>query len=154
MKDLADLTALVARSADAIERERRLPPELLEALHEGGWFRLLLPKAYGGGESDPVSFVETIADIARHDASTAWCLCQNAVCSMVAAFVAPEVAGEIYGRDPRAVLAGPGLFLIVRYFAGLGGVGVATAGWVIWHIAAGRGGGGFGSRRGPALAAA
>lgn len=109
MKDLVDLTVLVARSTEAIERERRLPPELLDALHAGGWFGLLLPKAYGGSETDPVSFVETIAEIARHDASTAWCLCQNSVCSMVAAFVAPEVAGEMFARDPRAVLAwGPG----------------------------------------------
>jgi alkylation response protein AidB-like acyl-CoA dehydrogenase len=109
VKDLADLTALVARSADAIERERRLPPGLLDALHAGGWFRMLLPKAYGGGETDPVSFVETVSQIARHDASTAWCLGQNCVCSMVAAFVAPEVAGEMFARDPRAVLAwGPG----------------------------------------------
>jgi len=109
VKELASLTVLVAHSADSIERERRLSPELLEALHAGGWFRLLLPKAYGGGESDPVSFVEAIAEIARHDASTAWCLCQNAVCAMVAAFVAPEVAGEMFARDPHAVLAwGPG----------------------------------------------
>ena len=109
MSNLADLTALVARSAERIEKERRLPPELLEALHAGGWFRMLLPKAYGGGETDPVGFVETISEIARHDASTAWCLGQNCVCSMVAAFVEPEVAQTIYGRDPRAVLAwGPG----------------------------------------------
>jgi alkylation response protein AidB-like acyl-CoA dehydrogenase len=106
---LASLAGLVARSADRIEGERRLPPELLDALHAGGWFRMLLPKAYGGGEIDPVSFVETVSQIARHDASTAWCLGQNCVCSMVAAFVAPEVAAEIFARDPRAVLAwGPG----------------------------------------------
>jgi alkylation response protein AidB-like acyl-CoA dehydrogenase len=106
---LASLTGLVARSAGRIESERRLPPELLDALHEGGWFRILLPKAYGGGETDPVGFVETVSEIARHDASTAWCLGQNCVCSMVAAFVAPEVAEQMFARDPRAVLAwGPG----------------------------------------------
>ena len=109
MNALASLTELVARSAGRIEDERRLPPDLLDALHAGGWFRMLLPKACGGGETDPLSFVETIAEVARHDASTAWCLCQNAVCSMVAAFVAPEVAQEMFGRDARAVLAwGPG----------------------------------------------
>ncbi len=109
MTGLDRLAALAARSSDAIERERRLPPELLEALHAGGWFRLLLPKPFGGRELDPVSFFEVIEQIARHDASTAWCLCQNSVCAMIAAFVAPEVAEEIFARDPRAVLAwGPG----------------------------------------------
>jgi len=109
VRDLAALGALVARSAERIESDRRLPEELLEALHEGGWFRLLLPRPFGGAEIDPVSFVEVIEQIARHDASTAWCLCQNSVCAMVAAFVAPEVATEMFVRDPRAVLAwGPG----------------------------------------------
>ena len=69
MSGLGSLTELVARSAERIEKERRLPPELLEALHAGGWFRMLLPKTYGGGETDPVGFVETISEIARHDAS-------------------------------------------------------------------------------------
>jgi len=109
VKDLAALGALVARSADAIEVDRRLPEELLEALHAGGWFRQLLPRAYGGGEVDPVSFIAAIEEIARHDASTAWCLGQNAVCAMVAALVEPAVAEEMFARDPRAVLAwGPG----------------------------------------------
>jgi len=109
VNDLAALGRLVARSADQIESERRLPEELLDALHAGGWFRLLLPKPFGGAEVDPVSFVGIIEEIARHDASTAWCLGQNAVCAMIAAFVAPEVAEKMFARDPRAVLAwGPG----------------------------------------------
>jgi indole-3-acetate monooxygenase len=46
--------------------------------------------------------------VAKADASTAWCLCQAAGCSMVAAFVPPEVATTVFG-DRRAVLAwGPG----------------------------------------------
>jgi alkylation response protein AidB-like acyl-CoA dehydrogenase len=109
VKGLAELGALVARSADAIESDRRLPDDLLDALHAGGWFRLLLPKAYGGAEADPVSFVSAIEYVARHDASTAWCLAQNAICAMVAAFVDPAVAEEMFARDARAVLAwGPG----------------------------------------------
>jgi alkylation response protein AidB-like acyl-CoA dehydrogenase len=109
VKGLAELGALVARSADAIESDRRLPDDLLDALHAGGWFRLLLPRAYGGAEADPLSFVSAIEYVARHDASTAWCLAQNAICAMVAAFVDPAVAEEMFARDARAVLAwGPG----------------------------------------------
>jgi len=106
---LKELTPLIAQSADQIERDRRLPPQLLDALHAGGWFRLLLAKPFGGAEIDPVEFVQVIEEIAKHDASTAWCLGQNSVCSMVAAFLAPEVATAIFARDPRSVLAwGPG----------------------------------------------
>jgi len=106
---VAALAPLLARSAPAIERDRRLPAALLDALHDAQLFRMLLPKPLGGGEIDPLTFVQVIEAVAKIDASTAWCLCQNSVCAMVAAFLPEEAAREIYGRDPRAVLAwGPG----------------------------------------------
>jgi alkylation response protein AidB-like acyl-CoA dehydrogenase len=86
------------------EQERRLPEPVLRAFFDARFFRLLLPRFLGGGEIDPVTFVQVIEEIARHDASAAWCLCQAAGCSMIAAYVRPETAREIFG-DPRAVLA-------------------------------------------------
>jgi alkylation response protein AidB-like acyl-CoA dehydrogenase len=98
----------IAAFAERIEAERRLPEPLLALLHEAGLYRLLLPRAFGGAEIDPRSFVEIIETIAVADASTAWCLCQAAGCSMVAAFLKREVAATIFGT-PRAILAwGPG----------------------------------------------
>ncbi len=98
----------VVAAADAIEHERRLPAHLLAALHEAGLFRLLLPRSLGGAELDPLSFVRIIETIAKADGSTAWCLCQNNVCAIVAAWLPAESAREIFG-DSRAVLAwGPG----------------------------------------------
>jgi len=99
----------IAALAERIEVERRLPEELLETLFDAGLYRLLLPRAFAGIESDPVTFVEIIETVAKADASTAWCLCQAAGCSMVAAFVPQAVAAAVFGRDRRAVLAwGPG----------------------------------------------
>lgn len=98
----------VAAAADEIERERRLPAHLLAALHEAGLFRLLLPRSLGGAELDPPIFVRVIETVAKADGSTAWCLCQNNVCSIVAAWLPADSAREIFGA-PRAVLAwGPG----------------------------------------------
>src|SRR5258708_30501645 len=77
----------IAALAERIEAERRLPEELLAALFDAGLYRLLLPRAFAGIESDPVTFVEIIETVAKADASTAWCLCQAAGCSMVASFV-------------------------------------------------------------------
>jgi len=95
--------------ADQIERERRLPEPVLAALFEAGLFRLLLPRSLDGGEVDPVTFARVMEEIAKADASTAWCLCQAAGCSMSAAYLSHDVAMEIFGRDRRAVLAwGPG----------------------------------------------
>jgi alkylation response protein AidB-like acyl-CoA dehydrogenase len=103
------LLPLIAASADQAERERRLPGPLQDALLEAGLYRLLLPRALGGGEIDPVTFVRIMEEIGAVDASTAWCLCQASGCSMVAAYLSPEAAWEVFGSDPRAVLAwGPG----------------------------------------------
>lgn len=117
--DLAGDAALIARAeavrpavgaaSKEIERTRRLPPELLHKLHEAGLFRLLLPRSSQGIETDPMTFFHVIEAIARDDASTAWCLSQAGGCAMSAAYLDLPVAHEIFGKDPRAVLAwGPG----------------------------------------------
>ena len=47
--------AAVAAAADEIEERRRLPPALLDKLHEAELFRLLLPRSSNGIETDPVT---------------------------------------------------------------------------------------------------
>jgi indole-3-acetate monooxygenase len=117
--DLAGDAAMIARAeavrpavgaaSREIERTRRLPPELLDKLHEAGLFRLLLPRSSQGIETDPMTFFHVIEAIARDDASTAWCLSQAGGCAMSAAYLDLPVAHEVFGNDPRAVLAwGPG----------------------------------------------
>jgi alkylation response protein AidB-like acyl-CoA dehydrogenase len=101
-------TAVSAASGE-IESTRRLPPALLDTLHEAQLFRLLLPRSSKGIETDPVTFFHVIETIARADASTAWCLSQAGGCAMSAAYLDLPVAHAIFGNDPRAVLAwGPG----------------------------------------------
>lgn len=99
----------VAAASDEIERDRRLPPALLDKLHEAQLFRLLLPRSANGIETDPVTFFHVIETIAQDDASTAWCLSQAGGCAMSAAYLDLPVARAVFGDDPRAVLAwGPG----------------------------------------------
>ena len=99
----------IEAAAPEIDRRRRLTPGLLDALHEHKLFRMLLPKPYGGLETPPPLFFRTISEVARHDGSTAWCLCQANGCAMAAAYLAPEIAEEMWGNNPAAVLAwGPG----------------------------------------------
>src|SRR3954453_14585484 len=98
----------VAAASNEIEQSRRLPPALLDKLHEARLFRLLLPRSSDGIETDPVTFFHVIETIAQEDASTAWCLSQAGGCAMSAAYLDLPVAQAIFG-DPRAVLAwGPG----------------------------------------------
>src|SRR6202023_1747676 len=99
----------VGAASKEIESTRRLPPALLDKLHEAGLFRLLLPRSSNGIRTDPVPFFHVIETIAQADASTAWCLSQAGGCAMSAAYLDVPVAHAIFGNDPRAVLAwGPG----------------------------------------------
>jgi indole-3-acetate monooxygenase len=99
----------VAAASNEIEQTRRLPPALLDKLHEARLFRLLLPRSSDGIETDPITFFHVIETIAKADASTAWCLSQAGGCAMSAAYLDLPVAHAIFGSDPRAVLAwGPG----------------------------------------------
>ncbi len=95
-------------AADEVERRRELPEPVVAGLVERGFFRMLLPRSLGGAELLPASFVPVIEEIAKADASTAWCLNQASGCAMTAAYLEPEAACEIFG-GPRSILAwGPG----------------------------------------------
>ena len=103
------LRGAVAAASDEIEETRRLPPALLDKLHEARLFRLLMPRTSNGIETDPITFFHVIETIAQADASTAWCMGQASGCSMSAAYLDPPVAQALFGQDPRAVLSwGPG----------------------------------------------
>jgi alkylation response protein AidB-like acyl-CoA dehydrogenase len=94
-------------AADEIERCRELPEPIVAALIEHGLFRLLLPRALSGAELCPAVYVEVIEEVAKHDASTAWCLGQACGCTMTAAYLDPEVAREIFGGKRGIVAWGP-----------------------------------------------
>jgi alkylation response protein AidB-like acyl-CoA dehydrogenase len=98
------IAATVAASADALEQTQRFPPALLDALHAARLFRLLLPRSAGGEEVAPWTYFDTVAEVARHDASVAWCVFVANSSAIIAAFLTPPVAAEIFA-DPRATIA-------------------------------------------------
>jgi alkylation response protein AidB-like acyl-CoA dehydrogenase len=102
--DLADraraLAPLITRDADEIERTRRLTPAVTSALIETGLYRALLPKSLGGTEATLQAFMQMQEEVAKADASTAWCLGQCSVCAMTAAYLDRDVAEEIFNTPP------------------------------------------------------
>src|SRR6202045_1934914 len=98
------LAPLIAREADEIERTRRLTQPVVSALIENGLYRSLLPQSFGGAEAPPEVFMQMLEEIAKADASTAWCVGQCSVCAMTAAYLDADVAREIFGK-PADVLA-------------------------------------------------
>jgi alkylation response protein AidB-like acyl-CoA dehydrogenase len=94
------ISPLIAREADEIERTRRLTPSVVAALLENGLYRALLPQSLGGAEAAPEAFMQMLEEIAKADASTAWCLGQCTVCAMIAASLDHDTAQEIFNTAP------------------------------------------------------
>jgi len=106
----------LAAAAPEIERQRELPEAVVAAMVERDFFRMLLPRSIGGTELSPGPYVRVVEEIAKGDASAAWCLNQGAGCSMTAAYLDPAAAKEVFG-GPRGILAwgpGPGRARIVE----------------------------------------
>jgi alkylation response protein AidB-like acyl-CoA dehydrogenase len=102
---VTDLADLAARLAPESERARRLPDELVTAMTDAGVFRMLVPEAAGGLERHPAELVATVADLARGDGAAGWCAAIGATSGLLAAYLPPESASEIYA-DPRAISGG------------------------------------------------
>ena len=94
------LAPVITRDADEIERTRRLTEPVVSALIENGLYRALLPQSLGGAEAPPEVFMQVLEEIAKADASTAWCLGQCAVCAMTAAYLDKDAANEIFNTPP------------------------------------------------------
>jgi alkylation response protein AidB-like acyl-CoA dehydrogenase len=99
------LIPLLEAAGPAIEQGKELVPEVVTALLDNGFLRLLLPRSIGGGDISLPDFAEICEAIAIGDASTAWGVCQGNVSAMTAsAYMAPEVVESFFG-DRRAALA-------------------------------------------------
>ncbi len=98
------MAGLLEAGGEYGDRERRLSPEVVEALHEAGLFRLLLPRRLGGAALDLLAFTEIVEEVAKHDGSAAWCVNQASGISMGAGYL-PQAAGMQVWGDPRGVAA-------------------------------------------------
>ena len=119
------LKPLIARDADEIERTRRLTPAVTSALVENGLYRALLPQSFGGAEAPLEIFMQMQEEIAKADASTAWCLGQCSVCAMTAAYLEADAANEIFNTPPGILAWGA----IAHEVKAVGGGYIANARW-------------------------
>ena len=94
----------IEAAAPEIDRERRLPRALIEAMTEAGLFRMTVPRSLGGSELPLYQFAEVCQAVAMADASAGWCVSQNAGIGRESGYLPREGAEEIFG-DPMTVMA-------------------------------------------------
>jgi indole-3-acetate monooxygenase len=64
----------IVSERDRIEAARRVPEDLARDLARAGFFRIYLPRTYGGLDLTPMEAMEIFEELARADASVAWCV--------------------------------------------------------------------------------
>jgi alkylation response protein AidB-like acyl-CoA dehydrogenase len=99
------LAPRIEQTRAASAAQRRLPGELARAMAEAGLFALLVPRALGGLELDPLSAADVVEEASRIDGSAGWAVMIGAQSAWFAAFLPAPVAEHVVGR-PAATLAG------------------------------------------------
>ena len=87
------------------ERERRLSPPVLAALHEAGLLRMCTPRSLGGLEVDPLTRALVIEEISTHDTAAGWTLANPLDWAHLCSRLPDEGAEEIYARGENIVIA-------------------------------------------------
>jgi alkylation response protein AidB-like acyl-CoA dehydrogenase len=98
-------SAQAREQAAAIERERRLPGELVTQLRVSGLMSAGAPASLGAAQAPAAVTLRCAEMVACGDASAGWCVSIAATSSLLAAYLPPDGAAEIFG-DPGTVAAG------------------------------------------------
>ncbi len=100
------LQPMLERNAPATEAARRVGEENIEALRATGAFKIMVPRRFGGLETDIRTKIEVAREVAKGCGSSAWVTSLMNVCSFFTGLASAETQEEIWGANPDARIAG------------------------------------------------
>lgn len=99
------LGPLIQGYRDEAERSRQMPRPLFESLRDAGFFRLWVPRRFGGPEVDMMTLILVVEELSRLDGATGWNVMIGAEGGALAAYL-PERAARELVAPAHAVVAG------------------------------------------------
>jgi alkylation response protein AidB-like acyl-CoA dehydrogenase len=99
------IAPIVDEHLETIDQDRLLPKGVVRALIDAGAFRMLVPRALGGDELDPVTVCEVVEELSIRDGAVGWCAMIGACNGLFGGLLPQAGAAEIYA-DRDVVLAG------------------------------------------------
>lgn len=102
----AALRPVIRGYREEIEREQRLPKPLVEQLHAAGCYQMVIPRALGGLQVDPPTYLRVVELLAEGAGSVGWNLANNSVGQLVTLGLPDEGVQEIYEHGADTVIAG------------------------------------------------
>jgi hypothetical protein len=90
------LAEQIRAASDEIETGRRIPRSIAAAMKEAGVFGMVMPRAWGGPELDPLTQIRVIEALATADGSVGWCAMICCDSGYITAFLDQDVARAMY----------------------------------------------------------
>ena len=102
----AALRPMIRQYHKEIEREQRMPQALVEQLHAAGFYRMVIPRALGGLQVDPLTFLRVVEVLAEGAGSVGWNIANNSIGQLVTLGLPDDGVHEIYPLGTETVIAG------------------------------------------------
>src|SRR5258707_15390264 len=102
----AALRSVIRGYHDEIEREQRLPKALVERFHAAGFYSLVMPRALGGLQADPLTYLRVVELLAEGAGSVGWNVANNSIGQLVTLGLPDDGVHEIHARGVPAIIAG------------------------------------------------
>lgn len=96
----------ISKYVEEEETNRRLSPQVVNALRNAGFFKMFLPKAVGGLETDPLTAARVIEEVARHNTAAGWSLMVANTGPIMLVKLPDKGIDAIYGDHPDVFVAG------------------------------------------------
>jgi 3-hydroxy-9,10-secoandrosta-1,3,5(10)-triene-9,17-dione monooxygenase len=97
---------ILEENAAEAERLRCLPPANIQALRDTGLCRLMVPKRFGGYETDIRTYLTVMAELGRGCGSTAWTASLYNICAWLAGLFPDQAQCEIWDSSAESWIAG------------------------------------------------
>ncbi|MEU3690631.1 acyl-CoA dehydrogenase family protein [Streptomyces narbonensis] len=102
------LVPLLREHSARSERDRKLADESVEALRAAGFFRMSVPRAYGGDQLSIRTQAAALAEIGRGCASAGWLAAITGAAETLANLIPEKGAKEIFGPSPDVYVCANG----------------------------------------------
>lgn len=96
---------ILRENAERSDREGRLTAESVEAIRSAGFFRMYVPRDFGGLETEPMTHARVQEELATHDPAAAWALQSTPASALWISRLPDDGAEEIYAGGADQVIA-------------------------------------------------
>ncbi len=103
---IRELRPLLEANAAKTESDRRVVEENITALRDADAFRIMVPKRFGGLETDIRTKLEVSREVAMGCGSTAWVTALMNVCAFFTSLGNERLQHDVWGSDPDARVSG------------------------------------------------